>query len=190
MDLAALLARCRKGDELAWEALVRQFQSRVYGVAYHYTGNSEDARDLTQEAFVRLYQNISLLPEAEGFLPWLIRVTRNACIDALRRKKARPPAWDIPVEDMFDLQASGKSPEEQYVDSSRKRLVYKALQEMTDLNREIILLKEIQGLALEEIASMLGVPLGTVKSRSNRARIELAQKLTSLNAEFAGHSAV
>jgi RNA polymerase sigma-70 factor (ECF subfamily) len=90
---------------------------------------------------------------------------------------------------MFDLQATGKSPEEQCADSSRKRLVYKALQELSELNREIILLKEIQGLALDEIASMLGVPLGTVKSRSNRARVELAQKLTVISAEFAGSPA-
>ncbi len=189
MSLAELLERCRSADELAWEALVRQYQARVYGVAYHYTGNTEDARDLTQETFIRVYQNLALLPGVEGFLPWIIRITRNACIDHLRRKKVRPPAWDIPAEEMFDLRSTAKDPEEQYADFSRKKLVYKALQELTELNREIILLKEIQGLALEEIAGMLGIPLGTVKSRSNRARIELAQKLTALSAEFAGESA-
>ncbi len=190
MDLAGLLERCRRGDELAWELLVRQFQGRIYGVAYHYVGNSEDARDLAQEIFVRIYQNLGQLPDADAFLPWSIRITRNACIDHLRRRKTRPPAHDIPAEEMVGLPAAGKSPEEECSESFRKQLVYRALRELTDLNREIILLKEIQGLPFEEIASILKVPLGTVKSRSNRARIELAQKLCALRAGFAEGSAI
>ena len=91
MDLSAILRRCREGDELAWEALVRQFQARIYGLAYHFVGNAEDARDLAQETFIRLYQNLALCPDENGFLPWIIRIARNACIDHLRRKKARPP---------------------------------------------------------------------------------------------------
>ncbi len=190
MDLSVLLERCRGGDELAWEALVRQFQARIYGIAYHYTGNAEDARDLAQETFIRLYQNLALCPDEAGFLPWVIRITRNACIDHLRRKKARPPAHDVVADEMLSLRAPGADPEQQYAADSRKRLIYSALKEMTDLSREIILLKDIQGLALEEIATMLNVPLGTVKSRSNRARIELAQRLALLRRELAGGGAV
>ena len=108
MDLAGLLERCRRGDELAWELLVRQFQGRIYGVAYHYVGNSEDARDLAQEIFVRIYQKLGQLPDADAFLPWSIRITRNACIDHLRRRKARPPAHDVPAEEMLELTAAGK----------------------------------------------------------------------------------
>jgi RNA polymerase sigma-70 factor (ECF subfamily) len=190
MDLSAILRRCRGGDELAWEALVRQFQARIYGLAYHFVGNAEDARDLAQEAFIRLYQNLALCPDEGGFLPWIIRITRNACIDHLRRRKARPPAHDLIADEMLDLRAAGCNPEEQYVSDSRKRLIHSALNEMTHLNREIILLKDIQGLALEEIAAMLKVPLGTVKSRSNRARLELAQRLAGLRGELAGDAAV
>lgn len=189
IDLPGLLERCRSGNELAWEDLVRQFQARVYGVAYHYVANPEDARDLAQEIFIRIYQNLILLPDAAGFLPWIIRITRNACIDHLRRKKARPPAWDVAAEEMVNLRAAGKDPEEQWVEESRRRQVHRALHELTEINREIILLKEIQGLPLHEIASMLRIPLGTVKSRSNRARIELAQKLAALSADFADNPA-
>lgn len=188
MNLEGLLECCRRGDELAWESMVRQFQGRVYGLAYHYLGNSEDARDLAQEVFVRIYQKITQLPDAGGFLPWIVRITRNACIDQMRRKKVRPPVRDIEAEDMVDLPAVGKNPEEQYSENSRRRLVYRALRELTGLNREIILLKEIQELSFEEIASMLKVPLGTVKSRSNRARIELARKLTELRTGLANNS--
>jgi RNA polymerase sigma-70 factor, ECF subfamily len=184
MELSTLLGRCRCGDELAWEALVRQFQARVYGVAYHYVENAEDARDLAQEAFIRIYQNLTLCTGEDRFLPWIIRITRNICIDHLRRKKSRPPAQDIPAEELSALRASGGDPAQLFAVDSRKRLVHNALQGMTDLNREMILLRDIQGLPLEEIASMLNVPLGTVKSRSNRARIELAQKLSLFRGEL------
>ena len=186
LELTELLERCIRGDELAWEALVRRFQARIYGIAYHYAGNSEDARDIAQDTFVRIYQNLAICPDEARFLPWVIRIARNICIDHLRRKKARPPVHDIPAEDLLALRAPGGNPAELFAEDSRKRLVHSALQEMSDLNREIILLRDIQGLALEEIASLLRVPLGTVKSRSNRARIELAHKLAALQGELAG----
>jgi RNA polymerase sigma-70 factor (ECF subfamily) len=180
IELADLLGRCRTGDELAWEALVRQFQGRIYAVAYHYVSNTEEARDLAQEIFVRLYQTRGRWPAADMFVPWLVRVSRNLCLDQLRRKRARPPAEDIPVDQMHTLAAPGGTPEEQHVARSRRSLVHRALHALGRLNREMILLKEIQGLSLEEIASVLNIPLGTVKSRSNRARIELAQKVLTL----------
>jgi RNA polymerase sigma-70 factor (ECF subfamily) len=180
IELADLLGRCRTGDELAWEALVRQFQGRVYAVAYHYVSNTEEARDLAQEIFVRLYQTRGRWPAADMFVPWLVRVSRNLCLDQLRRKRARPPAEDIPVDQMHTLAAPGGTPEEEHVARSRRSLVHRALHALGRLNREMILLKEIQGLSLQEIASVLNIPLGTVKSRSNRARIELAQKVLAL----------
>jgi RNA polymerase sigma-70 factor (ECF subfamily) len=183
MNLSAILTRCKGGDPLAWEALVRQFQSRIYGIAYYYVGNAEDARDLAQEIFVRIYQNLSACTEAERFLPWIIRIARNACIDHLRRRKARAQGKKVALEEIGDLPDLGGTPEQHWVANKRKRLLYRALQELTGLNREIILLKEIHGLQLEEIARLLDVPLGTIKSRSNRARIELAQKVLTLAAE-------
>jgi RNA polymerase sigma-70 factor (ECF subfamily) len=179
MDLDSILRRCRLGDELAWEALVRQFQSRVYGVAFHYLGDAEEARDLAQEVFVRIYRNIAASPGAAAFVPWLIRISRNACIDHLRRKKARPPAQDIPSSEMSSLSSGQPNPEEQWSADARKGLLNRALRSLSRLNREIIVLKEIQGLSIEEISSLLSVPAGTVKSRSHRARIELAQKLVA-----------
>jgi RNA polymerase sigma-70 factor, ECF subfamily len=182
MNLIAILARCKAGDALAWEALVRQFQGRVYGIALHYTHNTEDARDLAQEVFVRIYQNLESC-DSEIFVPWLIRIARNACIDHLRRRNARPQGRDVGLDEIADLADKSETPEQHWVTNSRKNLIYRALKELTGLNREIIVLKEIQGLELEEIASLLEVPLGTVKSRSNRARIELARKVLALSSE-------
>jgi RNA polymerase sigma-70 factor, ECF subfamily len=190
MELATLLEQCCGGNELAWEALVRLYQARIYGVAYYYVKNAEDARDLAQESFIRIYQHRVHCPDAAGFLPWIIRITRNACIDYLRRKKARPPAQDIAVDDLLALRDPGGDPGQLYAADSRKRLIHCALQQLSELNREIILWKDIQGLSLEEIAAMLHLPLGTVKSRSNRARIELASKLALLRSELAGGAVI
>lgn len=178
-DSIELIRRVRRGDDLAWEAFVRLHQARVFGLAYHTLGHAEDARDITQEVFVRVYQHLSRVPEPEGVVPWLVRITRNACIDAQRRRQARPPAWDLPVEDVAEPIANEPTSDESRDAQLRKVRLYQALHTLTDLNREMILLKEIHGLSLEEIARTLGVPLGTVKSRANRARLELVDKLTA-----------
>ena len=183
MDLSLILTRCKSGDPLAWEALVRQFQSRVYGIACHYSRNTEDGRDLAQEIFVRIYQNIQTCTDADMFIPWMIRISRNACIDHYRRKMARSRGKDIGLDQVAGLPDRGANPEQQSAANARKNLIYRALREITALNREMILLKEIQGLQLDEIASLLRIPLGTIKSRCNRARIELARKVIALSGE-------
>jgi RNA polymerase sigma-70 factor (ECF subfamily) len=180
MELPELLARCRHGDELAWEELIRQHQARVYGIALGYTGNAEEARDVAQEVFVRVWKRLDRCPDPALFQPWLVRVARNACVDHLRRRKARPPAQDVPADELRHLASSDPTPAEAYDAESRRRLVYRALQALSEINREMILLKDVQGLALEEIASMLNVPLGTVKSRTNRARLELARAVMAI----------
>jgi RNA polymerase sigma-70 factor (ECF subfamily) len=180
MELATLLERCREGNELAWEALVRGYQGRVFGLAVHYLGDPEEARDVAQEIFVRIFRKLDDCTDATRFVPWMLRVARNACIDQIRRRKARPPAHDVPVEDVHDLASSSPAPDEALYDSSRKQLVHRGIQSLGELNREIIVLKDIQGLSLEEIAKMLEIPLGTVKSRCSRARLELARKLATL----------
>jgi RNA polymerase sigma-70 factor (ECF subfamily) len=180
MELANLLESCRAGDELAWEMLVRQTQSRVFGIAMTYVRDRDEARDLSQDIFVRIYRNLDGCKDADRFLPWLVRISRNACIDHLRRRKARPPARDIPAEEALRLVAPDEAPDEELERQSRRRVVETALHSLSEINREIILLKDMQGLALEEIARLLNLPLGTVKSRSSRARLELAKAVQDL----------
>ena len=114
-------------------------------------------------------------------VPWIIRITRNLCVDFLRRRDARPPAQDVPAEEMNDLPSETAGPEQQVIAKSRRNLIHRALRQMSALNKEMIILKEIQGLALEQIADLLKIPLGTIKSRSNRARLELAEKVLALS---------
>jgi RNA polymerase sigma-70 factor, ECF subfamily len=179
MDPAELLKRCSQGDELAWEVLVRQHQGRICAIAYGYLGDQDEAFDLAQEIFVRVYERLDTCEDPEKFQSWLTRIARNACIDHLRRLKARPPRQDIPADEMHNLAGGSSNPEQDWVRNSRKKLVFRALQELSEINREIILLKDIQELPLDEIATMLELPVGTVKSRSSRARIELARVISS-----------
>lgn len=186
MDQAQLLRRCQSGDELAWEVLVRTHQGRVCAIAWHYLGDQDEALDLAQDIFVRVYRSLDTCTEPDRFEHWLTRMVRNACIDSLRRRKARPPRQDIPAEEMSSLAAASATPEQQWLSNARQRLVHTALQRLSDINREIIVLKDIQGLPLEEIAGMLELPLGTVKSRSSRARVELARAIVEIEGGPAG----
>ena len=184
VDASALIERCRDGDELAWESLVRRYQGRVYSVTLHYLRHGDEARDAAQEVFLRVYEKLDTFHGDAGFLPWLLRLARNVSIDRLRRKAARPPVDDLVVEEGVEIAANAPDAEEQLGRHARRRLLFRAVAGMTDQHREVILLHEIQGLKLEQIAEMLGLPLGTVKSRSNRARIELATRVRQLDPAY------
>ena len=105
---------------------------------------SDDARELAQDIFVRVYQRLGTFHGGDSFLPWLLRLARNACIDALRRQKSRPPATDIAVEDAAYLAAAGPSPEDVSESRSSSELLYRAMDRMSAPDREILMLKEIQ----------------------------------------------
>jgi len=175
MDPAEILQRCQQGDELAWEVLVRLHQGRICAIAYGYVGEQDEALDLAQDIFVRVFKSLDTCQDPASFDFWLTRIARNACIDHLRRRKARPPRQDVQADEMTSLRDRNPGPEEHLVSSSRQRMVYQAMQHLSQINREIILLKDIQGLPLDEISDMLDLPVGTVKSRSSRARVELAK---------------
>jgi RNA polymerase sigma-70 factor, ECF subfamily len=189
LDLDTLLERCRQGDDLAWEAFVRRYQGRVFGIALHYLRDREEARDTAQEIFIKVYRHFQSsperIPEESAFLPWLLRLSRNACVDRLRRLKVRrPDGPTVPVEDAADVASPEPSLEESMVSGSRRALVYRALGMLSEKSREVILLKDIQELKLEEISELLEVPVGTVKSRSSRARVELARAVRGLDPSY------
>lgn len=189
--LDRLLDRCRQGDDVAWEILVGRTQGRVYAITLQYLRDREEARDVAQEVFVKLYKNVHRVAcassdsEASGtLLAWLLRTARNASLDRLRRKKARRHDAQVPVDDVHDLSDPAATPEEVGLATARRALVHRALGELAPESREMILLKEIQQMKLTEIAELLGLPVGTVKSRSHRARAELARVVESLDGGF------
>lgn len=176
IDLDTLLVRCRRGDALAWEELVRRFQGRVFGLALAYLRDREEARDAAQEVFVRVYRHLGDTHDAGTFVPWLLTLARHGCIDRLRSLGVRASQGPIDVDPLSDA----PTPEDAAIEDARRALLYRALDTLSDANREIVLLKDIHQMKLEEIGSLLRLPLGTIKSRSSRARTELAKAVRSL----------
>ena len=179
-ELAWLIARCRAGDELAWEAFVRRFQGRIFGLACAYVSDRHEAADLAQEIFVRLFETRRRWAPDEEFMPWMFRLARNRAVDFLRRRRVRRPAITVPVEEVPVLVDQGEGPEAQAIAGSRRERLRAALRRVSALSREILLLRDVQGLSVQETAAVLGVPAGTVKSRSNRARAELATEIIAI----------
>ncbi|MBD3220411.1 sigma-70 family RNA polymerase sigma factor [bacterium] len=180
MNDATLYRRCREGDELAWETLVRRYQGRVCSVAFGYTGSEEEALDVAQEVFVRAWKRLDGCRDPERLASWLLSIARNCCLDHLRRRKARPPAQDVPAEEIETLADPIASTDASTELNERRDVLEVALHRLSPINREAILLKDIQELPLEEMAAMLDLPVGTVKSRCSRARAELARVVASL----------
>jgi RNA polymerase sigma-70 factor (ECF subfamily) len=181
-DLDLLLSRCRQGDALAWEDLVRRYQARIYGFALHYLRDQEEARDVAQEIFIKMFQHLSGIRDSRTFLPWMLRLARNRCIDRIRSRNARPQGLPAAAGCAPESTSLNLSPEDSMLADARRSLLYRALATLTAANREIVQLKDLEQLKLEDISTRLGLPLGTVKSRSNRARSELAKAVHSLAA--------
>ena len=181
LDMNDLLKRCQSGDELAWEAFVRHFQGRIFRVAWFYTGNRDDARDVAQDVFIKIYRMLRTCRDADLLLPWMMKIARNTGIDFLRKRSRRPVVSSEPLEEFTGLRSSMPDPNEVMETGARQRLLHDAMQVIDLKSREMILLKEIQGLKIEEIAQVLGIPAGTVKSRSSKARIELTEAVMALS---------
>ena len=175
---ADLLPRCRVGDEVAWRELVTRHTRRVFGLAYRFTGRVDEAEDLTQEVFVKVYQTLGRYRESDGpFGGWLMAVARNHAIDHYRRRKQeRLRRTDDPAV-LETMPARVEHPIAGLEREERMHLVHSGLRALPPDLRLPLILCDLQGLPYEAIASELGIPLGTVKSRINRARVELAKRL-------------
>ena len=175
-----LVRECRRGDARAWEALVRRHQERILNLAYQFAGNREDAGDLAQEIFVRLYHKLAQYDSDRAFRTWFNSLARNLCIDFYRQRRQRPARHPLPVEEFHTLAASTEGPDRCVERRSEREFLLRAMDELATASREAIVLKDLQGHSVEEIAGMLSLPEGTVKSRLFRARIELAEAVVRL----------
>ncbi len=184
---ALLLPACRDGDEAAWRSLVELHTRKVFGLAYRFTGRVDEAEDLTQEVFVKVYQTLHKYREADGpFGAWLMAVARNHAIDHYRRgKQERARRTEDPLV-LETAPAREEHPIAGLEREERVRLVHRGLRALPPELRLPLILCDLQGLSYDEIAKSLEVPLGTVKSRINRARLELAKRLLGRRHELAG----
>ncbi|HET9402342.1 MAG TPA: sigma-70 family RNA polymerase sigma factor [Candidatus Acidoferrales bacterium] len=180
---AQLVEQCTRGESAAWAELVRRHTRRVYNLCYRFTSQRQEAEDLTQEVFLRVYRTLaSYRIEHGGFPTWLTSVTRNLLIDHYRRTK-RERITDS-IEDVLpqveEKESAGRRPDQVALVDELSGQVQRGLAQLSPELREAVILRDLQGLDYKEIQDTLEIPEGTVKSRINRGRIELARILQQM----------
>jgi RNA polymerase sigma-70 factor (ECF subfamily) len=175
-----LLDRCLAGEDSAWEALLRDYTRKIYNLCYRFTGRVEEAEDVTQEVFIKVFQTLKSYDAAQGsFSTWLNRVARNHLVDHYRR--TRKDRVTSSLEDELPAAEQKPSPHMeptgQVESRERRETLQLALDKLSPDLREAVILRDLHDLDYEEIALVLKVPQGTVKSRINRGRLELGRVL-------------
>jgi RNA polymerase sigma-70 factor (ECF subfamily) len=186
----ALIEKCLGGDQQAWEQIVRQHWRKVFNVAYKFVGSHEQAEDLTQDIFLKIFRSLETFDRRANFQTWLISVSRNLCIDHYRsvRKERQTIDRDVPAEDLSPASAT-VSPLAALENRDLAAMLRQALGALPQSLRTAVLLRDIQELSYLEIAERLRLPEGTVKSRINRGRKELARQILRLREEAGGRRA-
>jgi RNA polymerase sigma-70 factor (ECF subfamily) len=176
-----LIERCLKGDQSAWEAIVRLYRRKVFNVAYKFVGRHDQAEDLTQDVFLKLYKSLDTFDRRANFQTWLISVSRNLCIDHYRsvRKERETVNRDVDPSDLAPA-SPGPRADTQLELRDRVQLLRRALDELAPTLRTAVMMRDIQEMTYQEIADRLDLPEGTVKSRINRGRTELARQVQRL----------
>jgi RNA polymerase sigma-70 factor (ECF subfamily) len=174
----------KDGRKKAFEALVRHYMTDAYLTAYGFVHNAEDARDLSQEAFIKAYQARESFDASRPFYPWFYRVLKNHCLNFLKRgRRAMTPLYyeDNPERERFP--AGGPTPLETLEQEERRRMVHVAVDMLSEDHREIIVLKNFKGCSYKEISETLDIPMGTVMSRLYYARKALKEVIERLETE-------
>lgn len=178
-----LVAKSKKGDVAAFEELISGYEKKAYNIAYRMMGNEEDAKDMAQEAFIKIYKSIKNFREESSFSTWLYRIVTNVCLDEIRKRKRNetvPLEISIQNDDgaaHIELGADKETPDDIYERIEKRQLIFNAINSLSEDYKTVIVLRDVQGFGYEEIASMLNCSLGTIKSRINRARNALKDKL-------------
>ena len=190
-----LVARCANGDTAAWEELVRTHTRRVYSLCYRFTNSDTEAQDLTQDVFLRIFKTVKTFRAEEGsFTTWMARLTRNLLIDNYRRKRQdrMTDSLEPQLPVLEEQLASSSRPDGLVAGREAKERLHVGLQKLSPELRETLILRDLEELEYREIAEILHIPEGTVKSRLNRARTELArilQRPQALHGGLAGKGA-
>jgi RNA polymerase sigma-70 factor (ECF subfamily) len=180
---AALIRRARDGDSAAMSALVEAHYKQAYNLAYHLSGNYDEASDIAQEAFIRVYRSLDAFRGDANFSTWLYRIVTNVFLDERKKQKVRSHSS---LEEYLELEDNtvtrqiedpSPGPEQMVEQSERNSVVGDAVRQLPEIQRAMIAMYHFQSLSYEEIAEVLNLPIGTVKSRLNRARLALKNKL-------------
>ncbi|MBI2843487.1 MAG: sigma-70 family RNA polymerase sigma factor [Armatimonadetes bacterium] len=186
----SLIERCKQGDIAAFNDLVQRYEKRVFNFAYRMAGNYDDANDVAQEAFIRVFNSINTFRGDANFTTWLYRIVTNVYLDERKRQKSH---LHTSLEDYVELDENtvtrqiedGRPTPDHVIERiERDDLLHSAIQELPDYQRIMVVLYHTQGKSYEEIAQIMKLPIGTVKSRLNRARLALKEKLEPIRELF------
>ena len=176
-DEKDLVARCREGEDDAWRELVDRFGPKVYAVSYHFTLKREDAEELSQEIFLKLFENLHRYDGGFPLVAWILSVSRNLCIDRYRRRKREKSFRFVSDDAVTAMLPSEDDPAKAALRKERAQMLFTALADVPEDLAEILILRDLNGLAYDEIGKALELPEGTVKSRLFRARAEVARRI-------------
>lgn len=180
-DITGLVLACQAGDNQAFNRLVLLYQTRIYNLALGYVKTPDEAKDLTQDIFVTAYRSISTLREAQKFSAWLNQLALNHCRNRYRKLQRRGYFTSSSIDDVITPELTvTETPDRKLEKDERVNLVRSAIMTMPETEKEIIILRDLQDLTYEEISEALRLPLGTVKSKLNRARHNLKNKIKHL----------
>ena len=181
-----LVERCLQGDDYAWEMLVNSYGKRIYNLGYRYTNRRDEAEDLTQDILIRVYQNLkSYRAESGSFQNWILRVARNLVIDHYRQVRRFPQSGGSEELETMNIQdEKAPNPQRAAEQLEASAFLQSGLQSLSPELKEAIILRDLEGMAYSDMAGMLNVPEGTVKSRINRGRLELAKLLTKRRSQL------
>jgi RNA polymerase sigma-70 factor, ECF subfamily len=179
-----IIQRCLTGDQAAWESIVRQHWRKVFNIAYKFVGRHDEAEDLTQDVFLKIFKSLNTFDRRANFQTWLISVSRNLCIDHYRsvRKERETINRDVDPGDLAPASATA-SPYAEIELRDRVKLLRAALDKLAPTLRTAVMMRDIQEMSYQEIADKLSLPEGTVKSRINRGRTELARQIQILRSQ-------
>ncbi len=179
--LDILIARCLNGDQAAWEEIVRTHRRKIFNLAYKFVGRHDEAEDLTQDIFIKIFKALHTFDRRANFQTWLISVGRNLCIDHYRsvRKERATMARDVDASELSPVSRE-RTPLGELEQVDLKALIRQALAELPPALSQAVTLRDLKEFSYQEIADQLGLPEGTVKSRINRGRLELARQIRRL----------
>ena len=179
-----LVKKSIDGDVDAFQQLIEKHQKKVFNIAYRMMGNEEDAKDMAQEALVKAYRNIGKFRLDSAFSTWLFRIATNACLDELRKNKKKMDDISLNIDKTDDgetltkeLAVDKNGPEMEFLKKERQRILAEGIKSLSEDYKRVIVLRDIQGFSYEEIAEICETNIGTVKSRINRGRSMLKEKL-------------
>ncbi len=183
---AQLVEKFIGGDQTAFEALVLLFDKKIYNYCLRMTNNADDAEDLTQEVFIKVYKSLGSFRKDSKFSTWIYRIAYNTCVDNHRKKKFKLLSLyrGESKENEIDIPAPGPAPEEKIISNERYNLIKECIAQLRPKYKSVIILRDIQNYSYQEIADILDIPMGTVKSNISRARGLLREALMSRLVEY------